>query len=101
MEEIYQDLIINWDQTTVICAPVSNWTMATHKVAISGIDDKRQITLLLTESLTGCFHGRGKPRQVYHPANSLPVRKLLSPQTTGAMRYSCNDRYVRSYMSVR
>ena len=43
MEEIPQDLIINWDQTAVNYVSVSNWTMAkegTHKVAISGVDDK-------------------------------------------------------------
>ena len=43
MEEISQDLIINWDQTAVNYVSVSNWTMAkegTHKVAISGVDDK-------------------------------------------------------------
>ena len=43
MEEIPQDLILNWDQTAVNYVPVSNWTMAkegTHKVAIAGIDDK-------------------------------------------------------------
>jgi len=43
MEEIPPDLIINWDQTAVNYIPISNWTMAkegTHKVSISGIDDK-------------------------------------------------------------
>jgi len=53
MEEIAQDSIINWDQSTI---PVSNWTMVkegTHKVSISGMDDKRQITLVLAASMTG------------------------------------------------
>jgi len=53
MEEIPQDLIINWDQTAVNYVPISNWIMAkesTHKVSISGIDDKR---LVLAASITG------------------------------------------------
>ena len=56
MEEIPQDLVLNWDQTAVNYVPVSNWTMAkegTHKVSIAGIDDKRQITLVLAASMTG------------------------------------------------
>ena len=43
MEEIPQDLILNWDQTAVHYVPVSNWTMAiegSKKVSIAGIDDK-------------------------------------------------------------
>ena len=44
MEEIPQDLILNWDQTAVNYVPVSNWTMAKEglkKVPIAGIDDKQ------------------------------------------------------------
>ncbi len=47
MEEIPRDLIINWDHTGIKYVPVSNWTMAkegSKRVAIVGIDDKRQIT---------------------------------------------------------
>jgi len=56
MEEILQDLVLNWDQTAINYVPVSDWTMAkegTHKVLIAGIDDKRQITLVLAASMTG------------------------------------------------
>lgn len=56
MEEIPQDLILNWDQTAVNYVPVSNWTMAkegSKKVPIAGIDDKRQITLVLAAAMTG------------------------------------------------
>ena len=56
MEEIPHDLIINWDQTAVHYVPVSNWTMAmegSEKVPIAGIDDKRQITLVLAATMSG------------------------------------------------
>ena len=56
MEEIPQDLILNWNQTAVHYVPVSNWTMAVEgskKVAIAGIDDKRQITLVLAGTMIG------------------------------------------------
>ncbi len=42
MEDIPEDLIINWDHTGL---PVSNWTMAeegSKRVEIVGLDDKRQ-----------------------------------------------------------
>jgi len=38
MEEIPQDLIINWDQTAVNYVPISNWIMAKESTSISGID---------------------------------------------------------------
>ena len=56
MEEIPQNLILNWDQTAVNYVPVSNWTMAkegSKKVLIAGIDDIRQITLVLAAAMTG------------------------------------------------
>ena len=56
MEEIPKDLILNWDQTAVHYVPVSNWTMAVEgskKVANAGINDKRQITLVLAATMTG------------------------------------------------
>ena len=56
MEEIPQDLILNWNQIAVHYLPVSNWTMAmegSKKVSTAGIDDKQQITLVLTAVMTG------------------------------------------------
>ena len=56
MEEIPKDLILNWDQTAVHYVPVSNWTMAVEgskKVANAGINDKRQITLVLAATMIG------------------------------------------------
>ena len=56
LEDIPHDLILNWDQTAINYVPVSNWTMAkqgSKKVKIAGVDDKRQITVVLAGSLTG------------------------------------------------
>lgn len=56
LEDIPHELILNLDQTAINYVPVSNWTMAKQgdkKVKIAGVDDKRQITVVLAGSLTG------------------------------------------------
>ena len=56
MEDIPEDLIINWDQTGLKYVPVSDWTFAekgSKRVEIAGLDDKRQITVLLTCTMSG------------------------------------------------
>lgn len=49
-------LIINWDQTGINYAPVSEWTMevsGSKQVPISYFDDKRQMTVLLACTMAG------------------------------------------------
>ena len=56
MEEIPEDLILNWDQTAIHYVPVSSWTMAKEgckKISIAGADDKRQITVVLAATMSG------------------------------------------------
>ena len=56
LEDILNELILNWDQTAINYVPVLNWTMAkegSKKVKIAGVDDKRQITVVLAGALTG------------------------------------------------
>ena len=58
MEEIPPALILNWDHTSLKYVPSSSWTMAKEGskcVDIAGIDDKRQITAVLTVTLDGNF----------------------------------------------
>ena len=58
MEEIPNELIINWDQTAISLVPGSSWTMersGTRRVEIAGLGDKRQITAVLGGTLTGYF----------------------------------------------
>ena len=58
LEEVPDDLIINWDHTGINYVPTSNWTMAeegSNRVEIVGLGDKRQITVVLSCSLSGNF----------------------------------------------
>ncbi len=58
MEDIPEDLIINWDHTGLNYVPVSKWTMAeegSKRVEIVGLDDKRQITAVFGCSMRGDF----------------------------------------------
>lgn len=56
MNDIPDELVINWDQTGLPLVPTGNWTMhhAGEKVIpIAHVDDKRQITAVLAATLTG------------------------------------------------
>ena len=58
MEDIPNDLVINWDQTSMKIVPSSSWTMekcGTKHVEIAAADDKQQITALFTCTATGQF----------------------------------------------
>ena len=58
IENIPQELVINWDQTAIHYVPRSDWTMAkagSKRVEVAGNDDKRQITAVFGCSLTGDF----------------------------------------------
>ena len=58
MEDIPEDLILNWDQTAMKIVPSSSWTMEKRgckRVKISAADDKRQITAVFACSMSGTF----------------------------------------------
>ena len=58
MEEIPDDLIINWDQTGINYVPVSEWTMTKEGskcVEVFGLKDKRQITAVFGGSMSSNF----------------------------------------------
>ena len=58
MEDIPDELVVNWDQTGIKYVPVSQWTMerkGAKRVEVHGVDDKRQITAVFGGSLTGDF----------------------------------------------
>ena len=51
IKEIPPPLIINWDHTSLKYVPSSSWTMAEEGskcIDVAGIDDKHQITAVLT-----------------------------------------------------
>ena len=56
MNEIPDELIVNWDQTGIQLVPTGEWTMhraGAKVIPISNCDDKRQITAVLAASITG------------------------------------------------
>ena len=58
MEEVPDELVVNWDQIGIKYVPVSQWTMerkGAKRVEVQGVDDKRQITAVFGGSLTGDF----------------------------------------------
>ena len=58
MEDIPDEMIVNWDQAAIKYISLSNWTMAkegSRRVGVVGIDDKRQITATFAASLSGNF----------------------------------------------
>ena len=58
MEDIPNELVINWDHTGINYVPVSNWTMATEglkQIKVAGLGDKRQLTAVFGASLAGDF----------------------------------------------
>ena len=78
MEDIPQELIINWDHTGLHYVPVSSWTMekkGSTRVPVAGTDDKRQLTAILACSMAGDFL---PPQLIYQgkTPHSLPSYKL-------------------------
>ena len=56
VHQILQQLVFNWDQSGIRLMPSSNWTMeeqGARRVAIEGLNDKRQITVTLAVTLSG------------------------------------------------
>ena len=55
-DEIPDNMVINWDQTACNLVPGGNWAMVKkgkEQVPIHGMDDKRQITVLLSVTKAG------------------------------------------------
>ena len=79
MRKIPDQLVFNWDQTGIKLVPASDRTMVeegSRQVEVCGLDDKREITALLTATLSGQLLS---PQLLYagktprcHPCQSLP-----------------------------
>ena len=55
-QHIPTSMVVNFDQTGVNIVPTSNWTLnkaGEKQVPIAGIDDKRQVTMVLANTPTG------------------------------------------------
>ena len=78
MEDIPNELVINWDHTGINYVPVSNWTMATEgskRIEVAGLGDKRQLTAVFAASLAGDF----LPPQIIYAGKTprcLPTTKF-------------------------
>ena len=78
MEDIPNELVINWDHTGINYVPVSNWTMATEgskRIEVGGLGDKRQLTAVFAASLAGDF----LPAQIIYAGKTsrcLPTTKF-------------------------
>ena len=82
MEDIPEDLIINWDQTGIHYVPISNWTYPTmekegsKRVEIVAADDKRQITAVFGGIMSGDFL---LPQLIYQGKTSKCLPKIEFP----------------------
>jgi len=78
MEDIPDSLVINWDHTGIHYVPVGAWTMekeGSKRVAITGTDDKRQITAVFSITMAGHY----LPPQIIYQGKTrkcLPVVKF-------------------------
>jgi len=80
LEEIPDDLVVNWDQTGIHYVPVSDWTMektGAKRVAIAGANDKRQITAVFAGAMNGTFLPpqliyQGKTPKCLPPLDGIP-----------------------------
>lgn len=57
MEDIPNDLVLNWDHTGVNIVLGLSWTMnlkGQQWVEIAAMNDKHQMTLVVCKSLSGC-----------------------------------------------
>ena len=80
MNDIPDDLVVNWDQTGLHLVLTGQWTMhrqGERVVSISNSDDKRQITAVVAASMTGEYL---PPQLIYtgktekcHPVVSIPI----------------------------
>ena len=71
--DIPDDLIINFDQTNVMIVPVGHYTLdkvGSKQVSIFGLEDKRQVTMVLACTLSGNF---------LPPTNNLSGKNGLVP----------------------
>ncbi len=79
MNEIPDDLIINWDQTPIHIVPTGEWTMhqsGAKIIPIANLDDKRQITAVLATSIKGQYLS---PQLIYKGKTIRCHPKVIQP----------------------
>ena len=81
MDAVPDELIINWDHTGLNYVPVSNWTVAKEgsaRVEIVGLGDKRQITAVLSCTMSGDFL---PPQVIYSGKTQRCLPSVSFPKT--------------------
>ena len=103
MDEIPEDLIINFDQTGLNYVPVTSWTMeeaGARRVEVVAKDDKRQLTAVFAGSLSGNFL---PPQLIYegktercHPQFKFPAGWHI----TNSVNHWSNEDTMREYVEM-
>ena len=86
MNDIPDDLIVNWDQTGIQLAPTGDWTM--HRsgakiIPIGNSDDKCQITAVLSASMDGKYL---VPQLIFEGKTTRCHPKVTFPITDGSIK---------------
>ncbi|KAI8487918.1 hypothetical protein Bbelb_343660 [Branchiostoma belcheri] len=87
--DIPDDMVINWDQTGVNNVPVGDWTLeeaGARQVPVIGLEDKRQITLLLAFSCLPRSSTKGRPTHATLALTSRRSGTCSTRRPTGQQR---------------
>ena len=103
MEDIPEDLILNWDHTGVHIVPGSSWTMDSkgqQRVEIAAMNDKRQMTVVVCGSLSGNL----LPFQlIYQGKTAASVPKVEFPKewhVTATENHWSNEEKTKEYIKL-
>ena len=94
-------LLFNWDQTGVKLVPVSSWTMAqggSKQVPVVGVEDKREITLVLAITASGTLL---PPQMIYQgktPGCHTKVTFLGKWHITHSENHWSNEKTMLEYL---
>ena len=98
MDEIPDDLVINWDQTGIHYVPVSSWTMekeGSKRIEIVVSDYKRQLTAIFAGTLAGDF----LPTQMVYKGKATRCLPVGVKFPSGwDITYSDNEKTMISYV---
>ena len=102
MDEIPDQLIINWDQTAINYVLSGSWTMeksGSQRVEIVANDDKRQITAVFAGMLTGDIL---PPQLIYQGTTNCCPPKVFIPRewnVTCTPNHWSNEQSMKTYLT--
>ena len=77
MNDIPDELVINWDQTALPLVPTGEWTMhhaGEKMIPIAKSDDERQITAVFAASMTGEYLA---PQLIFKGRQNVAIHKCV------------------------